>query len=66
MKPPNIKTVNIAKLPTAMEATLVWNTPATSRNIDKDVKCTANKVMSCRKNLQIQKVQLTYKYVSKH
>lgn len=38
MKPPNSKTIIIARAPAVVEATIVWEREAMQRNMDMDVK----------------------------
>lgn len=51
MKPPNVNTNNIDKLPVVKVATIVRQTDATKRNMDTDDQCTANNRIKWRKNL---------------
>ena len=46
MKPENINTINIAKVPAVMEALLVWKTDARKQNMDNKDECTAKRRMN--------------------
>lgn len=50
-KPPNTEAITIVREPTAVEATAVWKTDATNRNMDVDVKCTRKSRRNWRRNL---------------